>query len=81
MGDHRPAVVLAGFGNVDFIAAARAVLMQPQRAGLRMQGRALRIAVAVTPDFRERTGAIDKRIVRRHAAVASNPNHLAQMCA
>src|SRR3954465_11081550 len=42
----RPAVVGAGPDDVHFVAALRAVLVRPQHAGLRMQCRALLIAMA-----------------------------------
>ena len=79
VADHRPAVVLAGLRNVDLVAAARAVLVLPQFAGLRMQRRALRVAVAVAPDFRLASGSADERIVRRHRAVGRDAHDLAEM--
>ena len=48
--DDRPTVVFAGLRLVDLVATLRAVLMRPQ-CSVRRQRRALRVAVAVAPDF------------------------------
>ena len=79
MRDHRPAVVLAGFRHVDFISAACAVFVQPQRTSLRMQRCPLGVAMAVTPDFRQYARAINERVVRRHAAISADANHLTEV--
>src|SRR5262249_36900080 len=81
VADHRPAVVLAGLRDVDLVAATWAVLVRPQLPGLRMDRGALRIAVAVAPDFRLGARAVDERIARRHRAVRPQPHDLAQMVA
>ncbi|HNQ08444.1 MAG TPA: hypothetical protein PKH97_14805 [Tetrasphaera sp.] len=47
IGDDRPAVVLALLGTIDFIAATRAMLRRPELARVRMQSRALHVAMAV----------------------------------
>src|ERR1700704_2587525 len=44
-----------------------------------MEREALRIAVAVAPDFRLRAWSADERIVRRHRAVRPDANELAEM--
>ena len=54
VADHRPAVILSGLRNVDLVAAARAVLVHPQFSARGIDRGALRIAVAVGPDFRLR---------------------------
>src|SRR3546814_18029267 len=72
VGDHRPAVIAPGLRDVDLVAAARAMLVQPDGAGLRADRHALDVAMAVGPDFRLRAGAADEGIVGRHAAVAGD---------
>ena len=72
----RPAVVLAGLRPVDFVAAARAVLVRPQAAIGRQRG-ALAVAVAIAPDFGQRAGLADKRVVLRNCAVLGHAHHLA----
>src|SRR5437868_14755587 len=79
VADHRPAVVLALADDVDFIAAARAVLGLPQVAGRGIDGEALLIAMTVAPDLRLRAGAADEGIVLRHRAVRRNADQLAEM--
>ena len=77
IGDHRPAVVDAGAHDVDLVAAARPVLLQPEPAGLRVHGQPLRVAVAVAEDLGPGARAADERIVLRHAAVGMQAHHLA----
>src|SRR4029079_11033980 len=77
VADHRPAVILAGLWNVDLVAAHRTVLMSPELPGLRVQGCALHVAVAVAPDFRPGARLLHERIVRRHAAIRRDADHLA----
>src|SRR3989338_5487328 len=77
MGRQWPTVVLAGQGFIDFIAATRAVLVGPELAGPGVQRRALRVAMAVGPDFRARTGACNERVVRRHSPIRVQANDLA----
>src|SRR5215813_6452408 len=69
VADHRPAVVLARLGNVDLVAAARAMLVLPQLPGLGIERRALRIAVAIAPDLRLGACPIYEWIVGRHRSV------------
>src|SRR5207302_4875222 len=64
IADHGPAVVLAGLRNVDLVAAARAMLVLPELAGLRMDRGALRVAMAIAPDFRLGARPAHERIVR-----------------
>lgn len=54
IGDDRPAVILAGLGLVDLVAAARAVFDSIELAILGVEGDALRVAVTFRPDFRQR---------------------------
>src|SRR5690606_1353429 len=77
VGDHRPAVVLAGLGVIQFGAATRAVLDGPEPTGHRMHRRALQVAVAVRPDLRHRACATHERIVIWDGAVAVDPHDLA----
>ena len=81
VGDHRPAVVDAGAHDVDLVAAARAVLVQPRDAGLRVDGQTLRVAMAVAEDLGPRARDADERIVLGHAAVRMQPDHLAVILA
>src|SRR5204863_6520461 len=46
VGDDRPAVILAGFDDVDFVATHGAVLVFPELAGLRMNREAEDVANA-----------------------------------
>src|SRR5690606_34272576 len=77
VGGQGPAVVEAGAGEVDLVAAARAVLAFPELAGARIDGQALGVAVAVAPDLRARAVAADAGIVRRDAAVQAQADQLA----
>src|SRR5438094_9638112 len=81
VADHRPAVISAGFSDVDLVAAARTVLVHPQFAGLRVESRALRIAMAVAPDFRLGARPFDEGIVYRRRAVWPNAHDLAEVVA
>src|SRR5262249_16492265 len=81
IADHRPAVVLATFGDVNLIAPARAVLVHPPFAAYRVQGAPFRIAMAVAPDFRFGARSFDEGIVRRHRTVRPNADDLAEMIA
>ena len=74
----RPAVVGAGLGEVDFVAALRPVFTHPKRTVGR-QCSTLGISMAVTPDFRQGASLADKRVVRRNRAVFIDPHNLAMM--
>ena len=76
IGDVRPAVVGARPGQVDFVAALRPVLMQPERTVGRERG-ALGIAVAIAPDFGQCARPADKGIVGRYRAVLVDAHDLA----
>ena len=73
----RPAVVGAGAGDIDLVAALRPMLADPQLAGRGMQRSPLGIAVAIAPDARQGTGA-QGRVVGREGAVALQAHHLAE---
>ena len=77
VGGHRPAVVLALLDHVQLVAAARAVLARPQRAGRRIDVEALRVAVAVAPDRLHRAGRVHERVVLRRRAVVVDAVDLA----
>jgi EAL domain-containing protein (putative c-di-GMP-specific phosphodiesterase class I) len=79
IGDHRPAVVLAGLDAVDFVAALGTVLVHPQLA-VGGQHRALRAAVAPAPDGRQGVGAGNEGVVG-DAAVLAHAHDLAQVAA
>ena len=81
VGDDRPAVIDTGGRNIDLVAAARAVFDGPEPAGLRVDGRALNIAVTVGPYLRQRTRFADERIVRRDATLRCQADDLADMTA
>ena len=65
----RPAVVPARQDQVDLVSALRAVLVEPEVAGLGMEREALRVAVAVAVDVLERALGSDERIVGGDAPV------------
>ncbi len=69
IGDDRPAIVLARLDQVNLIAAARAVLDGVEFAGGLVERDALRVAVALRPDFRERLSSRPERVIGRDAAV------------
>src|SRR5690606_3282173 len=73
VSNDRPPVVAAGAHEVQFVAALRSVLDYPYLAGRGLDGEPLRIAVPVAPDLGARAGAVDERIVGRHAAVIVEP--------
>src|SRR5690606_33677388 len=75
--DHRPAVILAGFGMIELVAPARAMLHGPESSGLRMNRGALQVAVSVRPDLRQRPLTRHERIVARGGAVTVDPHDLA----
>ena len=76
VGDHRPAVIRAAADAVEFVAAPCAVFVDQQFAG-EVQRRALRVAVAERPNFRQRRRR--ERIVGRNRAVARHANDFAVM--
>src|SRR5690606_24288586 len=69
VGDHRPTIILARLIQIDLVAALRTVLTGPQLVGDRVQSRALHIAVADGPDFRQGAGGVHEGVVLGHAAV------------
>ena len=50
VGNDRPAVILAGFGDVDLVTALRAVLDRPQPLRLRVERRRLYVAMTERPE-------------------------------
>src|SRR5437667_7622785 len=75
----RPAVVLAGFQNVDLIPAVRTVLVEPHLAGSRMHGEAQRAPVTKGVHLRLVAGASHERVVARNSAIVLEPQHLAAL--
>jgi hypothetical protein len=69
MSDHRPAVVRACADDVHLVAALRPMLVRPQHPGLRVQRRALHVAVAERELLRLPARLARERIVVGHAAV------------
>jgi hypothetical protein len=58
------------------VAAARAVLVQPGDAGLRVDRQALRVTMAIAEDLGPGAGRADERVVLGHAAVRMQPEDL-----
>src|SRR5262249_26202558 len=77
IGDDRPAVILAGFWDVDLVAAARPVLDGPQLARRRIACGTLHVAVADGPDLRPPTVLL--WVARIRAPVGHEAHELAQM--
>ena len=75
----RPAIVLAGFDQVELVTALRPFFSRPQLARALAVPEAERIAMAVRIDLRLPPGDADKRIVRRHAAVVADAQDLADV--
>ncbi len=69
VGDDGPAVVEAFFDQIEFVAAARAVLGVEEFAGYGVEGEALRVAVAVAPYSSIGFGVTDEGIISGDAAV------------
>ena len=59
----RPAVVFSGQGNIDLIAAARAMFVQPERIAPRIHRHPLRVANTISPNLRSDASTADKRII------------------
>jgi hypothetical protein len=79
VGDDRPAVIDAGADDVDLVASLRTVLMRPEFAGLRMQCRALHVAVAEGELFRFPAGLADEGVVGGDAPVVVQADYRAGM--
>jgi hypothetical protein len=67
--------------DIDFVAAARAMLDLPQRAGRGVQRQALHVAMAVAPDFGLGARLPDEGIVVRRLAVGGDADQLADVVA
>src|SRR5262249_10559259 len=78
VGHRGPAVVLPGLDAVELVAAARAVLGLPELPRDGVERETLRVAVAVAPDRRVRSGPADEGVVFRRAAVVHHAVHLAR---
>src|SRR5690606_5920758 len=79
MGRQWPAVIVSRLGQVDFIAAARPVLMCPERSGPGIEGSALLVAMTQRPDFRRHAFLAYEGVIRRRLAIRMNAHHLALM--
>src|ERR1041384_2653708 len=73
-GSDRPAVIGTPADQVQLIAALRAMLVRPQLAGRTVEGEALRVAVAIAPNFGPRTFSKAERIVVGDRPVGANPD-------
>lgn len=69
VGDDGPAVVEAFFDEVEFVAAAGPVLSVEEFSGYRVEGEALRVAVAIAPDGGIGFSVTDEGIIGGDAAV------------
>src|SRR3989338_7876977 len=76
IGNHRPTVVAARLGLVDFIATLRAVFVHPQLA-VWPQRCTLGVAVAVAPDLGQGARLFGERVVGRHGAFGGDADDLA----
>src|SRR5690606_1110590 len=74
-----PTVMPAALDTVDLVAAARAELGRPHRAGGRIDRQPGRIAMALAPDYRRIAFPADERVVARHTAIAIEAQDLADM--
>src|SRR6185436_5884267 len=77
--DKRPAVVLAGLGAVELVAAGGTEFDRPEGAGRGVERGALNVAMAVGPDLGLCVGTADERVVLRHRAVAIEADDLAEV--
>ena len=71
----RPAVIFAFLRDVDFIPAARAMFVQPERVAPRIHRHSLRVANAIRPDFRPCAGGVHKGVIRRDFTVLGQAHH------
>src|SRR5262249_57932263 len=76
VSDHGKAVVPSFLDLVDLVAAARAVLARPQRAGARMNRHALHVSEAEREDFWMRARTAHEGVVLRNRSVRIDPHHL-----
>ena len=79
VGDHWPAVIPAGFHDVDLIPAQRAVIDAPQRPCAGMHRHPRRIAYAEGIDFGVVARLVDERIVGGHGAIVVEAQNLARV--
>ena len=77
VGRLRPAVVAPRPGDIDLIAAARTMFMQPEPATPGIERQPLRVAMAIGPDLRAYALAADEGVVRRHATTRLQTHQLA----
>ena len=79
MGHQGPTVISPWLGDVQLVAAPRTVFTDPQLARLRVDGRALNVAVSIGPDLRQGVVAAKERVIARGCAVPLQPHHLPQV--
>src|SRR5207302_6469696 len=75
VGYDRPAVIDAGTDDVHLVAALRPVLVRPEHSRLRMQRRALHVAVPEVEFLGLPARPAGERVVLRHAPVVVQPDH------
>ena len=74
----RPAIIPAGFDDVDFVAAIRPVLVIPEIAGHGIERQTERVPVSHRIDLRAVTGLAGEWISRRGRAVVLQAKDLAR---
>src|SRR5205814_10069119 len=79
VGDDRPAVIDAGTDHVHLVAALWPVLVGPEQSRLRMQRRALHVAVPEVEFLRLPPRLADEGVVLRDAAIVAQPDHRASV--
>src|SRR5690606_7935168 len=72
-----PAIIVARFRDIDFVAAAWPMLVQPELATPGVECRPLRIAMPVAPDFGAGAVPADKGVVVGHRTVGAQTHQLA----
>src|SRR5207302_9043799 len=77
VGDDRPAVIDAGTDDVHLVAALRPVLVRPEHSRLRMQRRALHVAVPEVEFLGLPSRLSGERVVLRHAPIVVQTDHRA----
>src|SRR2546421_163457 len=65
--------------DIEFVTAARSMFVGPELSGFGMHCQALRVAMAIAPDFGLRIFGPDERIVRRSAAVIAQSQNLTRV--
>ena len=78
-GVERPAIVLTGNKQVDFVPTLRAVLVDPDRTGVGVDGQPLRVAVADGEQLRPCLFDADEGVICGDGPIPVEPDHRALM--